>query len=54
MNDFRYVGKGRCLVGIPTTDLSFAAIATLAARRGESAIDLQRRLIASGLYMRKK
>ena len=54
MNDFRYVGQGRFLVGIPATDIPRYSLPTLAARRGENVADLQRRLMASGLYMRKK
>lgn len=54
MIDLTYIGKGRFLVGIPATDLPAYSLATLAARRGESVVELQRRLMASGLYTRKK
>jgi len=54
MNDLIYVGKGKFLVGIPATDLPRYSLSTLAARSGESVVDLQRRLLASGLYRRKK
>ena len=54
MNDLRYVGKGRFLVGIPAHDIPAYSLPTLAARRGETVVELQRRLLASGLYARKK
>jgi len=52
--DLRYVGKGRFLVGIPAADIPHSSLATLAARRSETVAELQRRLLASGLYARKK
>lgn len=54
MNDLTYIGQGRFLVGIPATDLPRYSLATLAARRGESVVDLQRQLLASGLYVKRK
>ena len=52
--DLRYIGKGRFLVGVPATDIPHPSLVTLATRRGESVIELQRRLLASGLYVKKK
>lgn len=54
MIDLVYVGKGRFLVGIPATSLPASAVAGLAAQHGESVITLTRRLLASGLYVKKK
>lgn len=54
MNDLIYIGQGRFLVGVPAIDLPRYSLATLAARCGESVVELQRRLLASGLYVKRK
>lgn len=48
-----YTGKGRAIVGIPTTDLTDDEIAALAKRRGKAAAELRRDLLASGIYTEK-
>lgn len=53
MSDLRYVGEGRALVGIPTTDLTAAEVAALAEQRGVDAAEFGALLVRSGIYSAK-
>ena len=45
-----YVGDGRFLPGIPTTELNAGQIAVIARKRGLTSAAMRARLVASGLY----
>ena len=49
-SDLVYVGDGRFLPGIPTTDLDGGRIAVIARKRGLTVAAMRARLVASGLY----
>lgn len=53
MTQLRYVGDGRFVVGIPTTDLTVAEVAVLAEQLGVAVAELERTLVESGLYQAK-